>query len=106
MTKNKWKIAFWWCSTILFFVVGISVYSTIDQGYSLSYLKDSYTEKETEIDNLVIIINETDLSKTGIEKTLKKHKIGDSVNFKSDTVSLDELKLIFINDKLFKVTRK
>lgn len=98
-------MAFWCSSTALLIVVGISVYSTIDQGYSLSYLQDSYTEKETELDNLILIINQTDLSKTGIEKTLKKHKIGESANFKSDTVSLDELKLIFRNDKLFKVTR-
>jgi hypothetical protein len=103
---NKWRIAFWCCLTTLLIVVGISIYSTIDQGYSLSYLQDSYTEKETELDNLVLILNETDLSKTGIEKTLKKHKIGESANFKRDTVSLDELKLIFRNDKLLKVTRQ
>ena len=103
---KKWKIAFWCCLTALLIVVGISIYSTIDQGYSLSYLQDNYIEKETELDNLVLIINETDLSKTGIEKTLKKHKIGESANFKRDTVSLDELKLIFRNDKLFKVTRQ
>jgi hypothetical protein len=103
---NKWKIAFWCCLTTLFIVVGISIYSTIDQGYSLSYLRDNYTEKETELDNVILILNETDLSKTRIEKTLKKHRIGESANFKSDTVSLDELKLIFRNDKLFKVTRQ
>ena len=102
---NKWKIAFWCCLTILCSVVVISVYSTIDQGYSLSYLQDSYTEKETELDNVILILNETDLSKNGIEKTLKKHKIGELANFKGDTVSLDELNLIFRNDKLFKVTR-
>ena len=103
---NKWKIAFWCCLTTLLIVVGISIYSAIDQGYSLSYLQDSYTEKETELDNVILILNETDLSKTGIEKTLKKHKIGESANFKRDTVSLDELNLIFRNDKLFKVTRQ
>ncbi len=102
---NKWKIAFWCCLTVLLIVVGISIYSVIDQGYSLSYLQDSYSEKETELENLMLIINETDLSKTGIEKTLKKHNVCKSVNFKSDTVSLDELKLIFRNDKLFKVSR-
>ncbi len=58
---NKWKIAFWCCLTILLFVIGISVYSTIDKAYSLSYLRDSYTEKETELKNLILIINETDL---------------------------------------------
>ena len=103
---NKWKIAFWCCLATLLIVVGISIYSTIDQGYSLSYLRDSYTEKETELDNVILILNETDLSKTGIEKTLKKHKIGESANFKRDTVSFDELKLIFRNDKLFKVSRQ
>jgi len=103
---NKWKIAFWCCLTTLFVVVGISVYSVIDQGYSLSYLRVGYADKETELDNIILIINETDLSKAGIEKTLKKHKIIESTDFKSDTVSLDELKLIFRNDKLFKVTRQ
>lgn len=102
---NKWKIAFWCCLTTLLIVVGISIYSTIDLGYSLSYLQDSYTEKETELDNVILILNETDLSKTEIEQTLKRHKIGESVNFKRDTVLLDELRLIFRNDKLFKVTR-
>jgi len=103
---NKWKIAFWSCLTTLLIVVGISIYSTIDQGYSLSYLQDSYNEKETELDNVILILNETDLSKTEIEKTLKKHKITESANFKRDTVLLNELKLIFRNDKLFKVTRQ
>ena len=103
---NKWKIAFWCCLTTLLIVVGISIYSTIDQGCSLSYLQDSYTEKETELDKVILILNETDLSKTGIEKTLKKHKIGESADFKSDTISLGALKLIFRNDKLFKVTRQ
>lgn len=102
---NKWKIAFGCCLTTLLIVVGISVFSTIDQGYSLSYLQDSCTEKETELDNVILILNETDLSKTGIEKTLKKHKIGESANFISDTVSLDGLKLIFRNDKLLKIKR-
>jgi hypothetical protein len=103
---NKWKIGFWCSLTTLLIFIGFWIHSTIDQGYTLAYMQDSYTVKETELDNLVLIINETDLSKTGIEKTLKKYKIGESVNFKSDTVSLDELKLMFINDKLFKVTRK
>jgi len=103
---NKWKTAFWCCLTTLLIVIGFGIYSAIDQGYALAYLEDSYTEQENELDNLVLIVNETNLSKTGIEKTLKKHKIGESADFKSDTISLGALKLIFRNDKLFKVTRQ
>ena len=103
---NKWKIAFWCCFTILIIIVGISVYSTINQGYSLSYLQDSYTEKETELDNLILLINQTDLSKNEVEKTLKEYKIAESENFKNDTISLNELKIIFINNKVYKITRQ
>jgi hypothetical protein len=103
---NKWKIAFWVCLTVLLLVTAFSVYSIIDQAVTLTYQKEGYTDTENDLDNLIEIINKTDLTKTQIEKELKDHKLYEYMDFKKDTISLDRVRLIFQSDKLFKVTKQ
>ena len=103
---NKWKIAFWVCLTVLLLVTAFSVYSIIDQAVTLTYQKEGYTDTENDLDNLIEIINKTDLTKTQIEKELKDHRLYEYMNFKKDTISLDRVTLIFQSDKLFKVTKQ
>ena len=103
---NKWKIAFWCCLTVLALVIVFSLYSIIDQGVTLTYQKEGYTDTENDLDQLIEIINKTDLTKVEIEEELKDHKFYEFMNFKSDTVSLDRILLIFDNNKLKKITKQ
>ena len=103
---NKWKIAFWVCLSVLLLVTAFSFYSIINQAVTLTYQKEGYTDTENDLDNLIEIINKTDLTKTQIEKELKDHRLYEYMNFKKDTISLDRVTLIFQSDKLFKVTKQ
>ena len=103
---NKWIIAFWCCLTILVAVTFFSVYSIIDQGVTLTYQKEGYTDTENDLDQLIEIINKTDLTKKQIETELKDHRLFEYMDFKSDTVSLDRVLLIFENEKLKNVTKQ
>ena len=103
---NKWKIAFWVCLTILFLVTAFGFYSIIDQSVTLTYQKEGYTDTENDLDNLIEIINKTDLTKIQIEKELKDHRLYNYMDFKTDTISLDRVTLVFKGDKLFKVTKQ
>jgi hypothetical protein len=103
---NKWKIAFWVCLTVLILVTAFGVYSIIDQAVTLTYQKEGYTDTENDLDNLIEIINKTDLTKTQIQKELKDHRLYEYMDFKTDTISLDRVSIIFKDDKLFKVTKQ
>lgn len=103
---NKWKIAFWVCLTALILVTAFGIYSIIDQAVTLTYQKEGYTDTENDLDNLIEIINKTDLTKTQIQKELKDHRLYEYMDFKTDTISLDRVTLIFQSDKLFKVTKQ
>ena len=103
---NKWKIAFWVCLTVLLLVTAFSVYSIIDQAVTLTYQKEGYTDTENDLENLIEIINKTDLTKTEIQKGLKDHRLYEYMDFKKDTISLDRISLIFDNNKLKTITKQ
>lgn len=103
---NKWKIAFWCCLTLLAAVIVFSGYSIIDQGVTLTYQKEGYTDTENDLDQLIEIINKTDLTKKQIETELKDHILFEYMDFKSDTIALDRVLLIFENGKLKNVTKQ
>lgn len=97
---NKWKIAFWVCLTTLLLVTAFNVYLIIDQAVTLTYQKEGYTDTENDLDNLIEIINKTDLTKTQIKNELKDHRLYKYIDFQKDTISLDRVLLIFDNNKL------
>lgn len=103
---NKWKIAFWVCFTTLILVAAFGMYCIIDQGVTLTYMKDSCEETENDLDNISKIINETDLTKFQVKKTLISHHLFEFMDFNKDTVSLDRVSLIFKDDKLFKIANE
>lgn len=83
-----------------------SVYSIIDQGVTLTYQKEGYSDTENDLEQLIEIINKTDLTKNQIETELKDHRLFEYMNFKTDTVSLDRVLLIFENEKLKNVMKQ
>lgn len=94
---NKWKVAFWVCFIALLLVVTFSLYSILDQGVSLTYLQESYTETENDFEQIIEIVNETDLTKLQIQEKLREHRLFGFMNFESDTIYLDRSLLIFKN---------
>ena len=102
---NKWKIAFWFSLTLLILVTIFATYSFLDQAYTLTYNKVGYEDTEKDLDELIEIINKTDLSKMQIEKELEDYNHFETMNFKSDTISLNRVLLIFKNGKLKSVKK-
>lgn len=103
---NKWKIAFFSCLSLLVLVTMFSAYLIIDQGVTLTYQKEGYTDTENDLDQLIEIIKKSDLTKSQIKNELKNHKLYEYMNFNSDTISLDRVLLIFENNKLKNVTKQ
>lgn len=73
----------------------IAAYVLIDQSVSIMYLKAGYEGTENDLQTLTELINETDLSKSEIEKKLKEHRLIEFMDFKSDTIRLEQIQLIF-----------
>ncbi len=97
---NKWKIAFWVCLFLMTIITGFLFYSIIDQGVTITYMKEGYTATENDLDNIARIINETDLSKEKIKEILSNHHLYEFMDFKKDTISLDRMTIIFKDNKL------
>lgn len=72
----------------------------------MTYQKEGYTDTENDLENLIEIINKTDLTKIQIQKELKNHELYEYMDFKKDTISLDRVLLIFDNNKLKSVTKQ
>ncbi|MDN3593456.1 hypothetical protein [Zunongwangia endophytica] len=92
---NKWKVAFWCCLILLVTVTIFASYSIIDQAYTLNYHKVNYVDTESDFENLIEIINKTDFTKTQVQKVLKDHNNYEFMEFQKDTISLNQIKLIF-----------
>ena len=96
---NKWKIGFWICLTTLLLTIGLGLYAILDQGVTLTYMKEGYGDTKSDLEQLVKIINDTDLTKDQIKRTL----MGDDLDFNADTVSLRRTALIFDENKLKRI---
>lgn len=104
--KNKWKIAFWVCLILLITTGVTSLYSIIDQGVTITYTKDAYTDTEADLETLIEIIGQTDQTKVGVKKVLEEHRLNEYMDFKTDTISLERVLLIFENDTLKTVEKQ
>ena len=68
-------------------------------------MRIGYTQTESDLEIVSNIITETDLSKKQIKSVVTKDSIYEYLNFKKDTVELQNAKLIFNGEKLSKVLR-
>lgn len=102
---NKWKIAFWFCFALLISISLISIYIILDQGVSLTYQKEEYTNTVNDLDQIIKLINETDLTKNQITPILQNHEWVEYMNLESDTVELKTINLIFEEDTLKEILR-
>ena len=76
--------------------IGLGLYAILDQGVTLTYMKEGYGDTKSDLEQLIKIINHTDLTKDQIERTL----MGENLDFNADTVSLRRTALIFDENKL------
>lgn len=98
---TKWKLAFWICLTLLIIFSVIGIYSILDQGTTITYMKEGYGDTEQDLKTVISIINETDFSKTEIKKLIETS--GDVKEYSLDTISLERVQLIFNQDTLLKI---
>ncbi len=68
--------------------------------------KEGNSDTQNDLEQLIEIINKTDLSKEQIQRELKEHRLFEYMNFKLDTISLDRVILIFEKEKLKNVTKQ
>lgn len=85
---NKWKIAFWICLAILLLITSFGFYSIIDQAITMTYQKEGYTDTINDRDNLIEIINKTNLTKTQIEKELTDDKLYEYMDYLGEIESI------------------
>lgn len=100
MIKNRWKKAFWVSFILLLSVSALGLYSIIDQGVTITYMKEGYTSTENDLSTVIQIVNSNKWSKKEIKDELMGHRFYDSLDFNRDTVSLERVDLIFSNDTL------
>ena len=103
---NKWKIGFWICLVLLIGVTITGLYSVIDQGVTLTYLRESCNDTESDMFTLVLLINDTDLTKEQIKEKLKTHHLFEYMDFNKDEIHIERLTLIFKNNKLDKIEKQ
>lgn len=103
---NKWKIAFWITLTLLIVVTVFSFYEILDQGVTITYMKEGYSDTENDLEYLSKILNETDFSKAEIREVMKEHNLYEFMDFSSDTISLFRIELVFENEKFLKVSNQ
>ena len=107
MTKNRkpirWKIAFWICLTLLLLTGIVGTYAVVDQGVTLTYLRESHQDTEADLQTVVKLINETDLTKEEVKAELQNHRLREYMDFDSNAVSLERIQLRFENDRLEKL---
>jgi hypothetical protein len=97
---NKWKIGFWVSTTLLIVSLAVGAYIIVDQSVTIMYMQEGYSDTENDLKTLLELVNETDLSKAEIVKKLKDHRLVEFMDFRSDTIGLERVRLIFINGRL------
>ena len=115
---NKWKIAFWCSLVLLVFTILFSTYILINQAYDITYYKEDSKLVEEDFEEIIDVINNTDLSKHQIAKLIARKSFVDAKFLNSnDTIStydkimdsdyilLNKVKLYFdFNDEDNKLT--
>ena len=103
---NRWKVLFWISFILLILVSLLSVYSILDQGVTLTYQKEGYISTEKDLEEIIDITLNTDLSKDEIKRELKDNRLFEFMNFEEDTIALERVLLIFENEKLKEIKKQ
>lgn len=106
MKRNKWRLAFWICF-VVFITTGLfGFYQVVDQGVTMTYMREGYSDTENDLETLIELVNTTDLTKNEIKVKLKNHRLNEYMDFETDTIGLERILLIFNNDSLRKIEKE
>lgn len=86
--------------------VVIGVYSVIDQSVTLTYMKEGYSDTESDLETIIQIIGQTNQTKQEIENVLKDHRLYEYMDFRTDTIGIERVLLIFENDSLKSIEKQ
>ena len=99
--KNKWKLSFWICFVTLISISLFSTYTVFEINTTKMVYDESYRSTYLDLDDLIEIINETDLSKAEIQKKLELENLTNS-----DTIQLQIIDLVFKENRLYKINQR
>jgi len=102
---NKWKIGFWICFVTLILSWGLGLYSIIDQGVTLTYMREGYEDTENDLRGIMKIINKTDLTNKEVVDLLTSDEEMDFARVNGDKITLNRITLTFENDRLKRIDR-
>lgn len=106
MIRNKWRLAFWICFIVLITIALLGFYQVVDQGVTITYMREGYSDTENDLETLIEVVNTTDLSKNEIKVKLKNHRLNEFMDFETDTIGLERILLIFKNDSLREIQKE
>ncbi len=106
MKRNKWRLAFWICFVVLISTGLFGFYQVVDQGVTITYMREGYSDTENDLETLIELVNTTDLTKNEIKVKLKNHRLNEFMDFEKDTVGLERIILIFNNNRLIRIEKQ
>lgn len=101
--SKQQKLIFGLLGLFLLLVVVVEGCIIVDQAVTISYMKDGYARTQQQLAAIVSIINNTDLTKSQIEKCLARYSSFIDLDFTGDTIQMHGHELIFNNGKLMKI---
>jgi hypothetical protein len=91
---KRWKIAFWILLVSCSLIIASLIYGVLDQGVSLTHMREGYTGTEADLQKLINITNSNQRSKDSIVHYL------DIKNAESDTIDIYRCRLFFKSGQL------
>ncbi|MFD0977048.1 hypothetical protein [Salinimicrobium gaetbulicola] len=98
--KHPWKTAFWACFFMLIAVTCLGAYAVLDQGVTLTYLRDDHSVKERELEAITQMLEGAPIPKQQVLHALEKHLLYEIPDAEADTIRLANLTFVFQNDSL------
>lgn len=92
--KNKWRTAFWTLLTIFILTTVFLLYSILDQGVTITYMREGYKDTEHDLEQVSQIIKDKLTFEDFKEITDRYPDLGDSTS-----IELNRIKISFGTDK-------
>jgi hypothetical protein len=92
--KNKWRTAFWTLLTVFVLTTILLLYSVLDQGVTITYMREGYRDTEHDLEQVSQIIKGKLTFEDFKEITDRYPDLGDSTS-----IELNRIKINFGTDK-------
>ena len=92
--KNKWRTAFWTLLTVFVLTTLFLLYSILDQGVTLTYMREGYKDTENDLQQISQVIKGKLTFEDFKEITDRYPDLGDS-----SSIDLNRVKINFGTDK-------